>query len=269
MESDALQLARGVLWASSTLRHGDFDEWERLKYDLTNKVMTTLWCIYLQPHGENTYWRFAGIHNCGAYLHGIHNKCLAYPHGVGQRFEPPKRYPFWYGWYDIPGEQKELIGWSKETLEQADRLAAELWTRSERIPRLHLAGHLQRAMAATEIMAYSPVRLQLAVTALETFYVSPKERLYIWDKPVVHRIRQVCQGNPEIHDSYFDDLRLARSSAVHRGGQECVDGTLPSFRSVLIRTELILRESLKWGILNQLLIDEYFEQDAWPEDLGS
>ena len=69
----------------------------------------------------------------------------------------------------------------------------------------------------------------------------------------------------DISDNYFEELRIVRNDAVHRGGQVGVKVGTRSRASVLIETEIILRESLKWAIVNQSEVAAAFAKDQWPE----
>ena len=253
-ESRALELARGMLWIES--REAPLRPQETISGTsrIATKLRNVLWCIYLHPFGENTYWRFSNLlSNCAVYVHSH----------LGGFFDSPRRFPFMYG---VPnGEQGTVAGWPVDVLRSADALAAALESYQERIPRVYLAGKLHRIMAGVEVMEFSAVRLQLAVTALETFYIAPRESKHIWTPDVVTRVRNLCPDSIDIPPGFFTDLQQVRNDVVHRGGLSKQGDVNHRRASVLITVELILRETLKWAIRNLREVGDAFEKDEWPE----
>ena len=253
MEISTEHIAAGCMWLSAPARSTNSRDIIKQTTELAVEIQNVLWCIYLNPFGENAYWRSSNLINC----------CGVYVNTGKMGFDDPRRFPFMYG---IPsGEQGMLTGWSKEHLDAANELLAAVRSCRRAIPRLYLAGKVQRLMASIEVMKFSAVRLQLAVTALETFFIAPGERIYIWDKEPIRRIKQFCKEKVKIPESYFDDLRVVRNNAVHRSGLRNPAESKRKGGSVLVTTELILRESLKRGILDQSLLADAFDEDRWPE----
>ncbi|HUT56669.1 MAG TPA: hypothetical protein VNA25_02215 [Phycisphaerae bacterium] len=171
--------------------------------------------------------------------------------------------------YGVPNEeQRKVLPWSVPMLNYADRLASTLQAYKKRIPRLTLAANLHRLMASIEPRSHAAVRLQLAVTALETLFVSPAERRDLWESPIPCRVHQATTPGMAVSEGYFDELRIVRNDAVHRGGLRRRGAKERFMRArVLIETELILRESLRWAIDNIEVVGEHFEDDSWPANL--
>lgn len=212
-------------------------------------------CISLAGGGENDYWRGAGLHCCGAYL-----KTEPPMHAI------PHRHSFIH---PSAFDGKRLAGWTVDRLQVADELDDALATYpGARIPRLALSFQLRRTMTAWDARQW-PARLQLATTALETFYIAPNEHRHLWDSNVKQRLRQVCSGSLELDDTYFEQVRQLRNDVVHRGapGPEAFANSRGA--RIIAQTEDALRATLRWGVLNQALIAEAFDGDEWPSSAAS
>jgi hypothetical protein len=252
IECSSLVAAGGCLWIESNFQpqrsRDATPEITRLTYILRN----VLWCIYLHPFGENGYWANTKITNCAVYVHGPFNSPI----------DAPRRFPFMFG---VPnGEQGTTTGWSLDTLKSADKLMVSLESYPHVVPRVSLAGHIHRMMASVEVRQFSPVRLQLAVTALETFYIAPTEHAHMWSTKIESRVRKVCKSVVSIPPNFFEELREARNDVVHRAGLNPNGKLSQKPRSVLSTTECILRETMKFAIRNLSIVDKAFAQDAWP-----
>lgn len=255
-EATHIDASGGILWTVLPSSGNSVDDVIKVSRQASSKLMNALWCIYCHKFGENTYWRNGNlIAHCAVYLKTP----------IGGLFNAPHRFPFMFG---VPnGEGGTMCGWTKEHLASAGQLLSAIESFQKRVPRVHLAGQLQRLMASIDTRTSVPARLQLAVTAMETLYIAPSERKYIWDSKVQDRIARICKNLLLETPTYFDDLNEVRNDVVHRGGLDGGSQSTdmdPRLKTVLITTELILRDSIKWAIINLPEIDKRFERDEWP-----
>ncbi|MFW6039248.1 MAG: hypothetical protein ACOC9P_02090, partial [bacterium] len=81
------------------------------------------------------------------------------------------------------------------------------------------------------------------------------------------RLRNICQPAFVLPDNFFTELKAVRHDAVHRGGRTR-GGQVNNRRAyVLNGAECILRETIKWAILNLPDVARAFERDLWPNNL--
>lgn len=114
-------------------------------------------------------------------------------------------------------------------------------------------------------------RLQLAVTALETFYIGGGVRGYLWDGRCAKAIGEFVGGcGPEAIDrNYFEQLRQFRNDAVHRAGTPWTSDKDASkdVQRVARLTEELLRLTLVIAVLNAPVVCSPNFRDEW--DVGS
>lgn len=134
---------------------------------------------------------------------------------------------------------------------------------------LGLAGEIFRAFQAKDIVVPARVaaandiyrllvtldprktaaRLQLAVTALEAFYIG-QDRMYLWGKPAKAAIRHFVGCGVE--ESLFERLHCFRNAAVHQGGTPWFgpNGDGAQATRICTETENLLRRTMFTAVLN-------------------
>jgi hypothetical protein len=223
-----------------------------------------IWSLYLAGSGENVYWYNGNqMQGCGVYSltvcsHGTHLSV--------------NRFPFIYAPIQPPGGAGQGRPWADEgVLELASRVFRGFRDQQIAVPRwLSLVNRLYRLLTSigpTNVAA----RLQLAVTALETFYIDGRVRGYLWDGRCAKAIGEFVGGcAPEAIDgNYFEQLRQFRNDAVHRAGTPWTSGEDASkeVQRVARLTEELLRLTLVIAVLNAPVVCSPNFRDEW--DVGS
>jgi hypothetical protein len=160
------------------------------------------------------------------------------------------------------GEQATLQGWSKDLFDRVDEL--DVSCRKQHVPRLYLTGYYQRLMASLPTRANPFAKLQLATTSLETFYIDPAERQYLWSPKIRARVQEVVGDSMDVSDHFFDRLRQSRNDAAHRAGMPPQSDASAFEPEVLITAECILRLSIRWALWDIERVGEAFSQGKWP-----
>jgi hypothetical protein len=255
-ELRVIDIAKACLYMKAEFSFSDTHDFFRHAHLAAQKLDTLLWCIDLAGGGENDHWRSAGLENCGVYV--ISNTTM--PHTLLK----PLRIPFRY---KTPTEEDRMAAWLLKRLEFANTLFQALDAyKGEPIPRLTLSNRLRQFLETYNGFAWN-IRLQLAVTALETFYAAPNEpSSYVWSELVMERIAQVCNDRQirQPTRAFFNELKGLRNDVAHRAGQPKPNSSNRFEVRTLRDTEHLLTESICWGILNQQLIAEAFDKDEWP-----
>jgi len=246
------QLARGWLWITSDeVPTSILDKRNVFAVctELAEKLWNLAWWIDLAGGGENNYWRNGGnMHCAGVYLYSTDS-----PHLPGFR----RPYIF-----STPRPEYQDAPWSVECLTQADRLVRIFADPLRKpIPRLALVNDLRYVMTSWDARRMG-VRFSLCCTALETLFVAPSERAYLWTPHIRRRVQQSCPSLAGFSDDFFERFQKRRADAVHRSGLDEA-GTYPKHVLTEIQSEVLLRDGLLWASLNYDTVASAFESDAW------
>lgn len=248
------EIAGGWLWITSDEAPGEVTEENNvyaLCHRLARKLEALCWFVDLCGGGENEHWRGGNnLHNCGVYV-ASSDTPMPLTHRI--------RYV-----YSTPLTEYRTVPWSKTILEHADSLeqATSKLGGTHENPRIGLANDLRHAMCAWDARRQR-MRLQLAVSALETLLIAPSEHMYLWNEPIKQRLGQICDSTHLLSPAFYENIRNRRHNAVHRGGAD-PDGNIPKLFRDELHVETILREALCWAMINGAKVGEAFDEDEWP-----
>ncbi len=243
--------ARGWLWITSNNNPGDTHDTIRFLAQMARQLWTLRWCIDIAGCGENNFWRNGSLMHCA----GVYVSSPDFPLPSTQRH---------HFIYSPPTYEQRMASWSAARLAIADDLHQRL---PVTVPRIAIATKLRYVMSTRDARD-ATIRFSLALTALETLFIAPSERHYIWDPPVQDRIREANRATAaQLDASFFEKVRDRRNDATHRGGFDQT-GIHPRLLRVEPKTEDLLRDSLGWAIRNQRVLESAFETDQWPADAG-
>ena len=192
---------------------------------------------------------------CGPYTHGrpIYSIPLRVNAPVHVGFQP-----HWYG----PTFCSHHQPWTSDVLARADRIATSLLS-GPLHPRLKVACQLR--MTALE---WTPrqwqARVALAVSALESFFIAPDERQYVWSRPIRDRVHAIVGGEIELGDDVFDRLKVLRDDVVHRGGysRNAEFGKYPC--CVISTPDAMLYRAIRWAAEHTDEALRAFDKGEWP-----
>jgi hypothetical protein len=166
-------------------------------------------------------------------------------------------FPTWHG----PSYCNRKKAWTESLLQDASSVLSHLMdgTLHSRVRR---AGQIRM-----DSLVMSPEqclgRYLLSITALETLFISPKERTYIWKDSIQERIRSVLGDHPWCSRDVFTRICSIRNDASHRGGvtrhgdpttRSCCEWSAP---------DEILYRALRWAILKRDHAGRAFDFDDW------
>lgn len=254
IELNSLGAARGWLWVQQDIEHAPGHEFRnQIMTRLVTPLSTLLNCIHLTGAGENTHWAF------GAFQH-------IWRMYVASGFTPADL-PFRIRRLHSAQTEMATVAWSPERMSTGDELRRDLRSYAgPLIPRLALAFHSFLTLAGLDPtkLVERNLRLQIAISALETFYIAPTEKNYIWSAAIQPRLAEVCEESPATIAEFCESIRAARNDVVHRAGLQDTSIVNPTLNDACAAADRILRSTLCWGVKNQTVIAEAFEADRWP-----
>ncbi len=253
IELNSLVAARGWLWVQQEIEHAAGYEFRELIAErLVRPIGTLLKCIHLSGAGENTHWAFGSFQDIWriyvetGFVHANN------PFRIERLHSLPTT---------------NTAAWSSARMSTAEELLSALTSyEGLPIPRLALAFNSYITLAGlhpTEVVERN-LRFQIAITALETFYIAPTEKKHIWSDEIQSRLVEVCDESSAHIAEICELIRDARNDVVHRAGLQDSSTVNPTITDACAKAEKLLRLTLRWGILNQAMITEAFEDDQWP-----
>jgi len=254
-ESQHFQVARGWLWVQCHEQPSDNPLQHFIQTNvLAAKLEACLACAHLAGCGENDYWRYGSqIEICCAY------RVRQSIGGVEPM--PPCRFNFRYG---HPAKSDNTPQWTQTNLEAAGKLFSVVGQFDGRnLPRLWMAFRLWNVLC-TLGPGQVFIRFQLAITALETFYIRPDEWKYIWQ--VQDRVAGVFKSEniAPPNEQFWKLLQELRNDITHRGGVELWTYSTLEERRALLSTDTLLRASICWAFKNQAFAQDAMENGRWP-----
>jgi hypothetical protein len=254
-EAEHFVAARGWLWVQRVDDRIDEQLWDYIQtYRLAEELQVFLACAQLVGCGENDYWRTAGqIEACGIYRVWQDEKQM--------RVLPPIRFNFRFG---HPAASDFEPQWNREKLEIAGELHPVVRQfEGANMPRLWMAFRIWNVLC-TLLPAQVFIRFQLAISALETFYIRPEMKKDIWD--VNERAEAICkkEGVLTLGTAFWARLRDLRNHITHRGGLPLAAATTPEDHRTLLNTEQLLRATIRWAFKNQSDAARALDNDDWP-----